>query len=614
MVGYLALVLPAFLLAWAALALRSRAASSKALAVEERGSRPVVSGKVLVLTAAVGGGHVAAGRTVRAELERAGREVVMEDGLRVMSRALSWALSRTYCSQVRHTPRSLSAVFALTSRRAGAGAVRAVAGLFAGRLLRLVRSERYEAVISTYPLVTAALGRLRARGALRVPVVAVIADYGVHPLWVSPGADLHLVVSRRSAELAGQAGGEVSLARIPVDPAFHSVPEREAARAELGIPPGAFVVLVVGGAWGIGDLGGAARCAVGAGAHAIVVTGENTGLKDRLEEEFAGEEKVRILGWSNDLPTLMAASDCLIQNAGGMTCLEAIEVGLPILMFEPILGHGELNAVVMEQEGAARRVRGAAELTALLRSGVRGELSLPAPRREVGAPGVAASLDSLKPIPELAPQPLRSRRVLRPRPVLAGMAALVFFVWSAFATSGVAVAARAFKLDVPGYDPPPGKVALVVRATDPATAAAVEGTARRERAPVAIFADARAAEGLHPAAGITFGVTRPPDERVSVPWRERARERAAAEELHRTTGIYPTYFLPSHRTNLAALAEAPPHARMVMAERPGPGGPGPGVLVVETSGLGPKAARARLEQAVREIHQKDLECVSLARL
>src|ERR671933_2776398 len=74
------------------------------------------TGKVLILTAAVGGGHEAAGRTVRAELERAGHSVAMADGLRQMSRILDWLLVRFYSSQVRNTPRSLGAVFAVTSR------------------------------------------------------------------------------------------------------------------------------------------------------------------------------------------------------------------------------------------------------------------------------------------------------------------------------------------------------------------------------------------------------------------------------------------------------------------------------------------------------------------
>ena len=50
--------------------------------------------KILIFTAAVGGGHEAVGQAVRAELERAGHGVVMADGLRRMSRVLDWLLVR----------------------------------------------------------------------------------------------------------------------------------------------------------------------------------------------------------------------------------------------------------------------------------------------------------------------------------------------------------------------------------------------------------------------------------------------------------------------------------------------------------------------------------------
>ena len=568
--------------------------------------------KVLILTAAVGGGHKEAGRTVRAELEESGYEVVEEDGLRIMSRTLSWSLSHGYCSQVQRTPKTLGVIFAVTSRKVGAGAVRIAVGLAcAGRLLGLLDRERPDMVISTYPLVTAALGRLRAKGKLRVPVAAVVADYGVHPLWVVPSADLHLVVSRRSAELAARAGGESALIRMPVAPAFRHAPSWEEARRVLSVPAEAFVALVVGGAWGIGDLEGAARCAVDAGAYTVVVTGENTGLKARLEKRFAGREDLRILGWRDDLPALMAASDCLIQNAGGMTCIEAIEMDLPVIFHESILGHGELNALVMEQEGAAVRAGDAAELTSLLRAAVKGEAPLSVPEREPAAQRVTGIVESLSGRPEPLPAP---RWSLSLRPVLAAVVGIVFFVWSAFATSGVALAAKAFDLEVPGYNPAPGKVALAVRATDPASAAAAESLALREHTPLTIFATSRAASGLHAAPGIAFGVAEEPSEgELSEPLKDRRLARTAATDIRQKTGSYPLYFLPAPKTDLAALADAPPRTQLVMAEH-GHGKPRAGLVVVDASGLGPGAARSLLSREIGEIHQRGLDCVRPGRL
>ena len=614
MIGYLVAVLVLLVVLWTGFVHRFRdPPGDLPLKLGEPRGPEIISGggKVLILTAAVGGGHRAAGRTVRTELERTGHEVVEEDGLRIMSRILSWSLSHGYCSQVQRTPRTLGVIFAVTSRRAGAGAVRLVVGLlYANRLLGLLNKERPGVVISTYPLVTAALGRLRAKGKLRVPVVAVVADYGVHPLWVVPDVDLHLVVSGRSAELAARAGGEAAQIRMPVDPAFHHAPDQDEARAVLGIPAEAFVALVVGGAWGIGDLEGAARCGVEAGAYTVVVTGQNTLLKARLEARFAGREDVRVLGWRDDLPTLMAASDCLIQNAGGMTCIEAIEMNLPVVFYESILGHGELNALVMEQEGDAIRAGDAGELTSILRAAVRCETPLPSPKRPA-ARRVTTAIESLAAGPE--PLPV-TRRNLSYRPALAAAAALVFFVWSAFATSGMALASKAFDLKVLGYNPAPGKVALAVRVNDPASAAAAENLALRERVPLTIFATSRAASGLHAAPGITFGVAEEPaDGKLSKPLRDRTLARIAATDIQSKTGLYPSYFLPAPKTNLAALAEAPPNTRLAMAERPG-GGPRAGLLVVDISGLGPGTVGPRLSREIKEIHQRELDCVRLARL
>ena len=340
------------------------------------------SGRALILTAAIGGGHEAAGRTVYKELRAAGYEARVEDGLHLMTPSLSRALARSYREQGRRTSRSLGAIFAFTSWRMGAAGVRLLSGvLLAHRLRGLLDREKPDVVVSTYPLVTAALGRLRRRGELAAPVLAVVADYGVHAMWVVPDADLHLVVSLRSAELTVRAGGLACPVRMPIDLAFGEAPTREEARQRLGIPADEFVALVVGGVWGLGDIEGATRRAVAAGVLTLVVTGENEELRGRLATMFAGDENAWVLGWRDDMPTLMAASDCLIQNAGGMTCIEAVASGLPILMFNPIPGHGEFNAQIMREEGAALLVETPEDLERLLHSARAGDLILQPPQQ-----------------------------------------------------------------------------------------------------------------------------------------------------------------------------------------------------------------------------------------
>ena len=112
-------------------------------------------------------------------------------------------------------------------------------------------------------------------------------DYGVHPMWVSPDIDLHLVVSQHSRKLAEQAGGQSRVVRLPVGERFQLVLSRADARIELGLPLDAFIPLIVGGAWGVGDIEGTAAAAVDAGVYPVVVTGQNHELRAQLEGRFS---------------------------------------------------------------------------------------------------------------------------------------------------------------------------------------------------------------------------------------------------------------------------------------------------------------------------------------
>ena len=569
--------------------------------------------KILILTAAAGEGHEAAGRAVRSELEEAGHKVTTKDGLRTMSWALNWLVIRGYARQVKRLPKSLGFTFAVTSSRGSAAVVRfAVALLFANRLLKAVNEERPDLVVSTYPLITAALGHLRRRGRLGSPAVGIIADYGAHPLWVAPGVDLHLVGSRYSAELTERAGGKTLLARMPVAPEFRFAPTREEARDALGLPQEVFVALVVGGAWGVGDLEGAARCAAASGAYTIVVTGNNAELKAHLKEEFRFMANVWVLGWRGDMPVLMTASDCLIQNAGGMTCVEAIEIGLPILIFSPIPGHGALNAQIMEQAGVAKWVHTAKDLSVLLRSLACQENSLPAPNREFTAPAASMVLESLAGSDAWS---VPRRRVGRRQLILASIATVLLCFWLAFSSLGVTLAAKSFRLHIPGYNHLPGRVSLGLRVTDPDTAVDLEDLIEREDQPVTIFTNAQGAEGLHTSANLAVGVAEKHGfETPSSLWRDSAEARTTATAVKRATREYPQYFLPAPKANLATLIGAPPHTQLVIAEEADKTGPRPALLIVESPGLATETAQLQLEQKLRKVKYEGLECVPLAQL
>jgi hypothetical protein len=77
------------------------------------------------------------------------------------------------------------------------------------------------------------------------------------------------------------------------------------------------------------------------------------------------------------MPALMTAADALVENAGGLTCMEAFAVGLPVITYLPIAGHGKDNAEMMARSGVNYYAHDDDELHTRLR-----EVTTPGPARE----------------------------------------------------------------------------------------------------------------------------------------------------------------------------------------------------------------------------------------
>jgi UDP-N-acetylglucosamine:LPS N-acetylglucosamine transferase len=322
---------------------------------------PAVVGprRVLVLSAPVGEGHDAAGRAVVEQVREHGGAAEMRDGLALLGPRLARFVIRGYGLQVRHAAWSWAIVYALSRRRVVMRVAGCLLGLAGGRrLLHAIADARADVVVSTYPLVSAALASLRRRGRLPTPCASVITDFDPHPGWSHPDLDANLGV-----------GSEAGLTQIapPLRRATTDETARE-ARERLRIPLDRRVVMIAGGAWGVGNLADAARevCEL-AGFHALVVTGRNAHLQRALSHELAGSPAT-VLGYVDGLASLIGAVDVVVQHAGGVTCLEAFAAQRPVIMFDPLPGHGKRNAARMETAGLAVTARSRRDLRELLQS------------------------------------------------------------------------------------------------------------------------------------------------------------------------------------------------------------------------------------------------------
>jgi UDP-N-acetylglucosamine:LPS N-acetylglucosamine transferase len=566
---------------------------------------------VLIFTASVGAGHEATGRELAEELRAAGHVVIIDDGLQAMGKLTSFLMVDFYAWQLEHAPWLYDAIFRCSSTRPASKTARWFTGKRHGRhVLKLIEQAQPDVIISTYPLVTAALGRLIRAGRVHQPVIATISDFGAHPMWMTPEADLHLVPAQCSADLVAREGGRVRVTTFPINPQFRGLPCRSEARARLGLPAGAVIPLIVGGAWGVGDLEGAAECAVNAGASPVIVAGRNEPLKQRLDARFGDNPNVRVLGWTAEMPALMAAADCLVQNAGGVTCLEAMQVGLPIVIYRPLPGHGQMNARLMAQSGAAVRVDSADEFAALLKRAAQGDqTALPAPRRDPGCLATPTILGT-KAQPRPAPATMQSRLTSRPAVFFA---TLIMLFWMLFSTWPVTLASDRVPLPVVGSQTPAGTAAVVIRTYDPETAAALEHYIEANHLDVAIFVTSAAAKGLSPTSTVTIGITEEPrTSRVPHPMRAWEEPRDTSSTIRELTGSDPVYFLPRKgNPDTIDFALKPRSTVIIWPNNVDSESVGPGVLLVETDGRTPDQAIAALTEELNEVRAAGLTLVGL---
>ena len=109
------------------------------------------------------------------------------------------------------------------------------------------------------------------------------------------------------------------------------------------------MVVVSGGGWGVGDVAGAVRefthlPEVGA---IVCLAGRNDHLAERLRRDFAGDERVHVYGFTDRMPDVLAAADVLVHSTGGVTCLEAMAAGTPVVSYGLPVGHARINTRAM---------------------------------------------------------------------------------------------------------------------------------------------------------------------------------------------------------------------------------------------------------------------------
>jgi UDP-N-acetylglucosamine:LPS N-acetylglucosamine transferase len=315
---------------------------------------------VLIISAEMGEGHNAAAAALTEAIRESwpGCEVEQVDTMELRGRRFARLARWSYGFQLNVWPWSYEALYTVLSRsQRMADMSRAVVRAFFGpRIAKAIEKSSPDVVISTYPFGSAALDWLGRKGRMKALAVTYIPAFHVHPLWAYGAVDLHFAMYDTAGEdaLLPAGKGSFRVGAPPVRRGFGEV-SREQARRALGLGPDEFVVLVTGGAWGLGAVAAAVESLVGhnapgadadgaAGArplHVLAVCGKNAQLEARARTVAAAHPgALSVFGYVTNMPEMMAASDVVVTNGAGVTVLEALRTPRPVVAFAPLAGHG----------------------------------------------------------------------------------------------------------------------------------------------------------------------------------------------------------------------------------------------------------------------------------
>jgi processive 1,2-diacylglycerol beta-glucosyltransferase len=322
--------------------------------------------RVLIATVTAGGGHVAAAAALEEtwRVSRPGDVLERLDLLKLFSPLHRRIYSDGYVNLVNRAPELWGLMFQRTDRLKAVRRLnrikRAVPSNSRRRFANHVRQFQPDIVLCTHYLPLETLTHLKERNRLQAIAASVVTDFEAHALWMSSGVDVYCVAAEETrARLVarGAEPGTVVATGIPVASKFSRRIEAKTLRKRWGLRDDQPVLLVLSGGFGMGPVAGilSELDKVPAQFQIVVVTGRNESLRRELA---AGDRKhpTHVLGFCSEMHELMAMSQLILTKPGGLTSSEALALGKPLFILNPIPGQEAANSDFLLERGAAAKV------------------------------------------------------------------------------------------------------------------------------------------------------------------------------------------------------------------------------------------------------------------
>jgi processive 1,2-diacylglycerol beta-glucosyltransferase len=223
------------------------------------------------------------------------------------------------------------------------------------RVEELLRQHRPKVVVLSFPVYAHLIARLPRELRQTFQLITVVTDsISVHRLWSTAPASLWVVPNQptgNSLAALGVPREKILPVGFPVDPRFASPDPHPGDEPPENHPR--ILHLLNSGLRGGPAL--AAALAAQTGWEMTVGVGRDRKVIHRVEEALGSRRhKVQILGWTTEMPSILARNHFVIGKAGGALTQETIASRTPFLVTQVVPGQEEGNFSLLREIGVAR--------------------------------------------------------------------------------------------------------------------------------------------------------------------------------------------------------------------------------------------------------------------
>jgi processive 1,2-diacylglycerol beta-glucosyltransferase len=304
--------------------------------------------KVLILTAGFGEDHNVAARNLRDALELASEDVKVEvlDLFESSYGAFNTLARNAYQGMVQYAPKFWGGIYSALDNSKLLGS-----GVSLSRLRNalgdIVHETQPDVVVSVYPVYASVIQELyRDNHERPFKFITVVTDsIMVNSAWYRAPSDLYCVANEATTAALRNGGvpeEKIKTSGFPVSHLFTEQPTVPIEAPEPGELRRLLYVINTGKAKAGKVI---ERLLDLPDMHLTITVGRDPELKAELTERTRKyEDRVRVLGWTNQMPQLMMTSHLIIGKAGGALVQEAIAAKCPLIINQVVPGQEEGNA------------------------------------------------------------------------------------------------------------------------------------------------------------------------------------------------------------------------------------------------------------------------------